>query len=267
MRPFRARLYEIVFEADTPGGKLFDLVLIILILISVLAVCLDSVQSIQARYGQELLVLEWCITITFTVEYLLRLYAAPRPLAYVTSFFGIIDMISILPTYLSLLSVDFHYVMLVRVLRLLRLFRVLKLTQFVLESEVLWRALVASRRKITVFLFTVMTAVVAVGALMFVIEGPENGFTSVPVSIYWAIVTLTTVGYGDISPQTPLGQVIASLVMVLGYGIIAVPTGIVTVELSAASRTGSVSTQVCPGCMFEQHDNDATYCKHCGTAL
>lgn len=267
MRPFRERLYEVVFEADTPAGKLFDLVLIVLIVVSVLAVCLDSVQSIQSGYGHELMVLEWCITIVFTVEYLLRLYAAPRRLAYMTSFFGVIDAVSILPTYLSLLSVDFHYVMLVRVLRLLRLFRVLKLTKFVLESDVLWRALVASRRKIIVFLFTVLTVVVAVGAIMFVIEGPEHGFTSVPVSMYWAIVTLTTVGYGDISPKTPLGQMIASLVMVLGYGIIAVPTGIVTVELASASRPGPVSTQVCPACFCESHDHDAVYCKRCGSAL
>lgn len=235
-------------------------------MVSVVAVCLDSVQSIDQRYGYQLMVLEWWITIIFTFEYLARLFAAPRPWRYMTSFFGVIDLVSILPTYLSLVAEDFHYVMLIRVLRLLRLFRIMKMSQFVSQGELLWHALLASRVKILVFLYSVLIAVVTVGALMYVIEGPAHGFTSVPISMYWAIVTLTTVGYGDISPKSPLGQIIASMLMVMGYGVIAVPTGIVTVELNKAMRS-EVSTQVCEQCMYGAHDPDAVYCKMCGGQL
>jgi voltage-gated potassium channel len=242
-------------------------VLIWLIGISVVAVCLESVAGIEARFGDRLRALEWAITVIFTLEYMLRIYATRQPQQYVFSFFGIIDLISILPTYLGLLFPDMHYVMLVRVLRLLRVFRILKLSQFVVQGEVLRRALHASRHKIGIFLFTVLNAVVVIGAVMFVVEGPENGFTSIPAAMYWSIVTLTTVGYGDISPKTPLGQVLASCVMVLGYGIIAVPTGIVTVELAEVARRKEMTTQVCQGCLAEGHDLDAKFCKYCATAL
>lgn len=267
MARLRNRLHEIIFEADTPEGRAFDVALICVILLSVVVVCLESVASVEARHGHWLRLAEWVITGVFTVEYLLRIYATQRPMQYVTSFFGLIDLVSIVPTYLGLLLADAHYMMLVRVLRLLRVFRVLKLTQFIMEGDVLRKALHASRHKITVFLFVVLNAVIVVGALMFVIEGPENGFTSIPTSMYWTIVTLTTVGYGDISPKTPLGQMLASCVMVLGYGIIAVPTGIVSVELANASRYKEVTTQVCPACLAEGHDPDARFCKYCGGGL
>jgi voltage-gated potassium channel len=242
---WRLALHEIIFEADTPAGKAFDVVLIVTIMLSVLVVMLDSVKHIEAAYGGLLRAIEWGFTFLFTVEYVLRLLCVTRPLRYATSFFGLVDLLAILPTYLSLVLPGTHYLLVIRTLRVLRVFRVLKLVQYLQEAQRLRRALYASRRKITVFLLTVLTLVIIIGALMYVIEGEENGFTSIPRSIYWTIVTLTTVGYGDIAPQTFLGQTLAVMAMILGYGIIAVPTGIVTVELS---RTGAheVSTQACP---------------------
>ncbi len=264
--PHRAKLHEIIFEADTPGGKLFDILLILSIVISVILVMLDSVSSIRHSFGKQLFIGEWFFTILFTVEYLLRLYSVGRPLSYATSFFGLVDLLAILPSYLSIFFPGTHYLLVIRILRVLRIFRVLKLVQYLGEIHILSRALLASRRKITVFLFAVLSLVVVFGSLMYLIEKPEHGFTSIPRSIYWAIVTLTTVGYGDISPQTALGQAISAVIMIIGYGIIAVPTGIVTAELTKAYKKG-VSTQACPECSAEGHDVDAKYCKFCGAGL
>jgi voltage-gated potassium channel len=262
----RFRLHEIIFEADTPAGKLFDVLLILSIVVSVVLVMLDSVSSIQQSYGDLLYLGEWVFTILFTIEYILRLYSVGRPISYATSFFGVVDLLAILPTYLSIVFPGTQYFLVIRVLRVLRVFRVLKLVQYVSEARILMQAMRASRRKITVFLFVVLTLVVIFGSLMYIIEDPQSGFTSIPQSIYWAIVTLTTVGYGDISPQTGLGQTLAALIMVIGYGIIAVPTGIVTAEL-AQSYKKSVSTQSCTQCSAEGHDPDAEYCKYCGSIL
>ena len=263
---WRGRLHEIIFEADTTAGRAFDVVLIGLILLSVLAVMLESIRGLRERYGAELYAVEWAFTLLFTFEYVLRLTSVRRPLRYASSFFGVVDLLAIVPTYLSLLVPGSHYLLVVRILRLLRVFRILKLAEHLSEADVLMRALRASRRKISVFLLTVLTMVVVIGTLLYVIEGEENGFTSIPVSIYWAVVTLTTVGYGDISPKTPAGQTLAALVMIVGYGIIAVPTGIVTVEIAQAARK-VVSTQACPECSAEGHDADAVYCKYCAARL
>ena len=262
----RARLHEIIFEADTREGRLFDLLLLVAIVSSVVVVLLESVAAVRARVGPELRALEWGFTAVFTVEYILRLISVGRPLRYATSAFGIIDLVAILPTYLSILVPGAQNLLVVRLLRLLRIFRVLKLAEYLRESRVLVQAMRASRRKIAVFLLTVVTIVVIVGALMYVIEGEQSGFTSIPISIYWAVVTLTTVGYGDIAPVTTLGRALSVLLMLTGYGIIAVPTGIVTVELTRAS-VPAVSTQACPGCGLGAHEFDAAYCRRCGTKL
>lgn len=266
--PVRARLHQVVFEADTPAGRAFDVVLIGLILVSVLAVSLETVAGLPPTAYRWLRRLEWGLTIAFTVEYVLRLLAVRRPLAYVTSFFGLVDLLALLPTYASLLIPGAQALLVVRVLRLLRVFRVLKLSRYLSEARVLSGALRASKHKISVFLLTVSAIVVIVGAVMYVVEGAANGFTSIPRSMYWTVVTLTTVGYGDISPRTPLGQALASLVMILGYGIIAVPTGIVTAELANAARAGApISAQACPACGTGGHDADARFCRRCGAAL
>jgi voltage-gated potassium channel len=264
--PWRARLHEVIFEADTRAGRAFDLALMALILLSVVVVCLDSVAALRARYGFELHLAEWVITALFTVEYVLRLCSVRRPLRYARSFFGLVDLLAVLPTYLSLVVTGAQSLLVIRALRLLRVFRVLKLTQLVGEARMILDALRASRGKILVFIFTVLTIVTVVGATMYVVEGEESGFDSIPRGIYWAIVTLTTVGFGDITPRTPFGQALASAVMILGYAIIAVPTGIVTAELTRA-RPRQVSTQACPGCGADGHDPDARHCKHCGTRL
>lgn len=266
LKGWRARGHEVIFEADTPAGKLFDVVLILTILISVVVVSLESVPEIQIRYGSELRTAEWVITVLFTIEYILRLMCVGRPLAYATSFFGVIDLLAILPTYISVLVPGAQALTVVRVLRLLRIFRVLKLVQYVSEARSLNKALRASWKKIFVFLFAVLMVVVIVGSLMYLIEGPANGFDSIPRSIYWAVVTLTTVGYGDIAPGTPLGQFLSMCVMILGYGIIAVPTGIVTSELVRNDHV-TISTQSCPSCSAEGHDADARHCKYCGSDL
>jgi voltage-gated potassium channel len=262
---WRNNLHAVIFEAETPAGKWFDILLIVSILASVFAVMLDSVSSINIRYGDLLNAAEWFFTIIFSIEYVLRLICVGRPLLYASSFFGIVDLMAIIPTYLSLIIPGTEYLLVVRILRILRIFRVLKLVQYMGEAVLLMKALRASSKKITVFLFTVLTLIIILGSLMYLIEGSQNGFTSIPRSIYWAIVTLTTVGYGDISPQTNIGQVLAAFIMILGYSIIAVPTGIVTVELSQVSSKNA--TRSCKDCSAEGHDNDAVFCKYCGATL
>lgn len=263
----RDRLHEVIFEADTPAGKAFDVALLIFILLSVLTVMIESVESIALRYGSALRIIEWGFTGIFTIEYALRLYSVDRPARYAGSFFGIVDLLSILPTFLSLIFEGAQSLLIIRGLRLLRIFRVLKLAHFVGEATILARALSASRPKITVFLIAVLNITAITGALMYLIEGEDAGFTNIPLGMYWAIVTVTTVGYGDIAPITPIGQILASLLMVMGYGIIAVPTGIVTSEIVQAAKDKPVSTQCCPACSAEGHDVDAVHCKYCGQRL
>lgn len=262
----RETVRDIIFEADTPAGKAFDVILIICILGSVVAVMLDSVADIRFRYGEQLYQLEWFFTLLFTLEYLIRLLVINQPWRYARSFYGIIDLISVLPSYLSLLVAGSHYLIVIRILRVLRVFRVLKMTQYVGEASVLIKALKASSRKIAVFMLTITTLVTIFGSIMYLVESDNPQFSSIPKSVYWSIVTISTVGYGDISPQSVLGQMIASFVMVLGYAIIAVPTGIVTVELSNLIRP-TLSDQVCAGCGKEGHDRNARFCKHCGEHL
>ncbi len=263
---WQQKLHEIIFEADTPKGKVFDIFLIFTILLSVIAVMLDSVKSINLNYGNALIAAEWIFTILFTIEYLLRILSVGKPIRYIRSFYGIVDLLAILPTYLSVIFPGIHFLLVIRLLRVLRIFRVLKLVQYISEAKMLRHAMRASGRKITVFIFTVLTLVTIMGSLMYVIEGEANGFTSIPRSIYWAIVTLTTVGYGDISPMTGLGQMLAAAIMICGYGIIAVPTGIVTVEMNRLA-VKKISTQACPECSAEGHDYDAKFCKICGSKL
>jgi voltage-gated potassium channel len=262
----RGRLHEIIFESNTPAGKAFDVGLLVAILVSVLAVMLESVAFIRADYGPLLRAVEWGFTALFTVEFLLRLYAVRKPHLYVLSFYGLVDLLALAPTYLSVLLPGAHSLLVVRVLRLLRIFRVLKLVNFLGEAHVLLTALRSSRRKITVFLGAVLSTVVIMGSLMYLVEGEKNGFDSIPRGMYWAVVTMTTVGFGDITPKTVLGQFIASVLMILGYGVLAVPTGIVSVELANAHRH-TLNPEACPGCGTEGHDADAAFCKHCGTKL
>jgi len=262
----RLKLQELIFEADTRSGRLFDIVLIALILLSVLIVMLDSVDPINAVYGDLFYGLEWAFTILFSIEYILRLLSVGRPLKYASSFFGIVDFLAIIPTYLSILFPGSQYFLVVRLLRVLRIFRVLKLVQYLGEAQKLMRALRASGRKIIVFISAVFILAILFGSLMYAIEGGNNGFSSIPRSIYWAIVTLTTVGYGDISPVTPLGQIVAVIIMIMGYGIIAIPTGLVSAEM-VRTHMQPVSTQACPQCAAEGHDSDAEFCKACGAKL
>jgi len=263
--PLRHRTYEIIFGHDTRAGRLFDVLLIIAILVSVLAIMLESVASIRTEYGSVLQGVEWFFTVLFTVEYVTRLWCVGRPLTYAKSSLGVIDLLAVLPTYVSILFPGGQVLTVVRILRVLRVFRILKLANYVGEAGILIRALSASRYKITIFVLTVVTITVIVGSLMYLVEGPDNGFTSIPRGVYWGIVTLTTVGFGDITPQTPWGQALASVVMIMGYGIIAVPTGIVTAELVASARSAEGSD--CPGCGRRGHDLDAQHCKWCGTGL
>jgi voltage-gated potassium channel len=268
-QPTRSRrevLREIIFEADTPMGKAFDVALLVAIMASVLVVMLESVQAYSESHGPLLVAAEWVFTIFFTVEYTLRLACVKRPARYATSFFGIVDLLAILPTYISLLFPGSQALVVVRALRLVRIFRVLKLARYIGESAVLVAALRASRPKIVVFLLCVSTIVLVIGSAMYLIEGEENGFTSIPQGVYWAVVTMTTVGYGDVAPGTPVGKTLAAVVMILGYGIIAVPSGIVTAELTSR-RGGRVKTHACPGCGTTDHATDAKFCKHCGEAM
>lgn len=261
---FRKKIYTIIFEAETPAGKLFDIALLVLILASVAVVSLESVVELRRNYLPLFMTLEWGFTIVFTLEYILRIYSSPKPIKYISSFFGIVDLLSIIPTYLSLFILGSQYFLVIRVLRLLRVARIFKLTRFINEGQVLSRALKASLTKILVFLGVVLTVVVIVGSIMYIIEGAKSGFTSIPTSIYWTIVTLTTVGYGDIAPTSALGQILASFVMIMGYGIIAVPTGIVSVEMAKTEKQLSASTRVCPNCHQEGHPDEANYCYKCG---
>jgi voltage-gated potassium channel len=266
LEALRVTAHEIIFKAETPAGKWFDVALIVSIVLSVAVVMLESVAAIRVHYGAVLTGLEWFFTGLFTVEYVVRIISATSRLRYATSFFGVVDLLAILPTFLSLVLPGSQYLVVIRVLRILRIFRVLKLVQFLSEMALLRQSLARSWRKIVVFLFIVAALVTIFGSLMYLIEGPENGFTSIPRSIYWAIVTLTTVGYGDISPGTGFGQFLSAVVMILGYSIIVVPTGFVTVELTrAAARARSQS--ICPACDRAGHDDDARHCKHCGSLL
>ncbi|MEQ3723891.1 ion transporter [Alcanivorax sp.] len=266
METLRQRWQHIIFGTDTPAGQLFDIILIVAILGSVVAVMLDSVSGLHEEYGVVLYAAEWFFTILFTIEYTIRLWVSERPLRYARSFFGIVDLLSIIPTYLSLLIPGSNYLLTIRALRVLRVFRVMKLAKFMGEANQLGIALIRTRRKIAVFMFSVFVVIIIFGSLMYVVEGPENGFSSIPQSIYWAIVTITTVGYGDISPQTGFGKLIASLAMITGYAIIAVPTGIVTAEISAA-RVSMRYERECPNCYRHSHDPDARFCQQCGEEL
>jgi len=265
---WRLKLYNIIFGYDTLAGKAFDVALIIAIILSLIVVMLDTVESISSEYGELFVVLEWFFTIIFTLEYIARLLCVGQPWRYVFSFYGIVDFLSIIPTYMSLIFPPAHYLADIRVLRLLRIFRVLKLVRYLRAARILGDAIRSSGAKIGVFLLVVLTIVIIAGTLMYMIEGVESGFDSIPHSIYWAIVTLTTVGYGDISPATALGKFVASLLMIMGYGVIAVPTGIVGVELSQVKKiTSTTKTKACTNCTLETHDKDAKYCKRCGAGL
>jgi len=265
---WRLRLYTIIFEADTRAGRAFDLAVIVAILLSVAVVVLDSVQPVHSRYGSLFTAMEWFFTLLFTLEYLARLACVQRPSRYAKSFFGIVDLLAVLPTYLALLVPVAGVLIDVRILRLLRVFRILRLTRYVQEFSALGDALRASRRKILVFLSFVLMMVLVTGTLLYVVEGPANGFTSIPTAMYWSVSTMTTVGFGDITPKTDLGRAIASVMMLLGWGVLAVPTGIVTAEMTAQRRgTGAVTTRSCHACLSEGHAADARFCSQCGERL
>ncbi|MDN5279795.1 MAG: voltage-gated potassium channel [Clostridiales bacterium] len=264
--PLQKRLHEIIYESDTRAGKIFDLALIVCILLSAAVIMLDSVKSYKLAWGDELFYADWIFTFLFTIEYFLRIYCVGKAKGYIFSFYGLVDLFSILPSYLSLLFPGTQYLAILRIFRTLRIFRILKLAQYMDEADLLAGALKASRKRIAVFIFGVLLAVVFIGSAIYIIEGEENGFTSIPLSIYWAVVTLTTVGYGDVSPKTPLGQALSVIIMIMGYGIIAIPTGIVTSEIISGEGK-PISNQACPECSLEGHDADARYCKHCGSEL
>jgi voltage-gated potassium channel len=264
---FRGRIHRIIFKSDTAAGRAFDLVLVWAILISIAAVLLESVASFRAVAGTTFEVVEWAFTLLFAVEYVMRLASLRRPFAYVHSFFGIVDILSFLPSLLALFFPGAQAFTVVRVFRILRLFRILKLVRYIREARILMTALRGGLPKIIVFLTTVVSIVICMGALMYLIEGEANGFTSMPKAIYWAISTLSTVGYGDMVPKTSAGQAIAAMVMLLGYAILAVPTGIVSVEIAHASRRVREADAPCPGCGAGNHEDDAVFCKRCGTKL
>jgi voltage-gated potassium channel len=265
---WRFKLFEVIFGYDTPLGKLFDVSLIIAIILSVLVVMLESVEAYHQAYGTWFIILEWIFTILFTLEYIARIISIGKPIQYVLSFYGIVDLLSLLPTYLALIFPPAFFLVDIRTIRLLRIFRILKLTRYIRAARILGEAIRNSGAKIVVFLLVVLTIVIIAGTLMYLIEGEEHGFNNIPHSIYWAIVTLTTVGYGDIAPGTVLGQIVASIIMIMGYGVIAVPTGIVGVELSQVKKiTSTTKTKACTSCALETHDKDAKFCKRCGFGL
>ena len=264
---WRFRLHEVIYESNTPAGKAFDVGLLIAIFTSIMVVMLDSVVSIHLKYGNLFYKLEWIFTGLFTVEYILRLISIKKPIRYVFSLLGIIDLISLLPSYLSIIFIGAQSLLAFRALRLLRVFRIFKLGEFLSEINFLTQALKNSFRKISIFLLTVLTITVILGSIMYLVEQRENGFSNIPESIYWAIVTITTVGYGDISPITPMGKFVASVVMLIGYAIIAVPTGIITHDIAVAAKAKKEMPESCPSCSLEGHDADALFCKHCGSSL
>ncbi len=264
---WKSKLHEIIYEADTKEGKWFDIILILTILVSIILVMLESVESFDSKYHNFLNVSEWVITILFSIEYIARIVTIKKPSKYIFSFYGVIDFLATVPKYLSFIFIGSHALIALRALRLLRVFRILKLARYLGASRSLVSALKASRIKISVFLFSILVITIILGTVMYLIEGPENGFTNIPHSMYWAIVTLTTVGYGDLAPHTPFGQFIASLVMILGYGIIAVPTGIVTSEMTKQDDTISTNTQNCTNCSHGKHLDNAEFCHKCGEKL
>ncbi len=265
-RQLKEKLHEIIFGTETPAGKRFDELLIIAILLSVAALIMESVKMVDRRYHDYLVMAEWTFTILFTIEYIVRIYISPNRWKYISSFYGVIDLIAVLPSYLGLFITGANYLLVVRLLRVLRVFRVLKLVRYLSEANVLMRSIMSSRRKIFIFFIAVLVLATVFGSLMYVVEGPEHGFTSIPKSIYWTIVTITTVGYGDIVPQTIFGQIIATLAMLTGYSIIAVPTGILTAELTQEiSRERQFRR--CGACDRHGHDADASFCKFCGGAM
>lgn len=272
-KALRDKLYVIIFGTDTPAGKRFDVILLWLIVLSTAVVMLESVKEIHDTFGHTFIIIEWTLTALFTIEYALRLWIARKPLGYATSFYGIIDLLSILPSYLAFVFASSQYLIIIRIFRLMRVFRIFKISRFTTVSDSLWKSLKASRPKISIFLFAVVNVAVITGAIMYIVEGGENGFTSIPRSIYWAVVTMTTVGFGDIHPHTALGQFIAMLLMILGYGIIAVPTGIVGIEMYKRNEPGSSSllpkltNSHCFNCGRTGHLDDAEFCHRCGSAL
>ncbi|MDA0145261.1 ion transporter [Vibrio sp. RW] len=265
-QPIKHHLYVIIFGTHTPAGRAFDISLIIAIVASLIVLILESIPSVATEWSQQLRYIEYSFTALFTLEYLLRLYCSPNPKSYATSFFGVVDLLAILPTYIAIFFPGASFMGVIRLLRVMRIFRILKLIRYLQDSNILMRSLLMARRKIFIFFSTVGILVTIFGALIFIIEGPENGFTSIPQSIYWAIVTITTVGYGDITPQTAFGKAIASLTMLLGYSILAVPTGIITAELSNEMNSHKELVK-CPNCNRSGHDSDAMYCKHCASEL
>ena len=264
---WQEKLHQVIYESNTAAGKAFDVSLLVVIVASIITVMLDSIRSLHQAYGELFNVLEWSFTVLFTIEYILRLICIKKPLLYVTSFLGVIDLLAIIPSYLSIFYVGAQSLLVFRALRLLRIFRIFKLTHFLTEMQFLGTAVKGSLKKISIFMLVVLALVIILGSVMYLIEGRKNGFDSIPESIYWAIVTITTVGYGDISPVTPLGKFVASFIMFIGYGIIAVPTGIVTTEMALAVRRKEHHTETCPSCGREGHDRDADFCKYCGGRL
>ncbi len=262
----KLKLRRVIFGTDTRLGRYFDISLIVCIILSVTLVFLDTIAAVHSKYGDIIGIFEWCFTIIFTIEYLLRLYCSAQPIQYVRSFYGVVDLLSILPSYLALFFPGANFTLVIRILRLFRIFRVLKLLRYLSEGNVLLRAMLQSGRKVFIFFFSVSLIVVVLSSIMFVVEGPGNGFTSIPKSIYWTIVTITTVGYGDITPETSLGQAIAAFTMLLGYSIIAIPTGILTAEISQ-EMVRSKDLRRCSNCLKTGHEKDAIYCDHCGSEL
>lgn len=267
LRAWQFRLHEIIYESETKAGKTFDITLLACILISIIVVMLDSVDTLHEKFGRLFYILEWIFTGIFTIEYILRLSCIKHPLKYVFSLLGVIDLLAIIPSYLSVIGIGSKSLLVLRALRLLRIFRIFRLVHFLSEMRFLSVAVRNSMRKISIFILFVLTAVVILGSIIYLVEGQENGFTSIPQSVYWAIVTITTVGYGDIAPVTPLGKIIASFIMLLDYGIIAVPTGIVTTEMALAVKSRLQGTSACPACGKEGHDHDAKFCKYCAGEL
>ncbi|HHL32026.1 MAG TPA: ion transporter, partial [Oceanospirillales bacterium] len=261
---WRSKIFKIIYHADTPAGKWFDLLLIIFIVLSVLTIILDSVGQLHVSYGHLFYILEWFFTIVFTFEFIIRLISIRRPLRYVFSFFGVVDILSILPTYLSLFFIGAQHLLVIRILRILRVFRILKLVRYTAEAQMLTKALSNSRHKIFVFFFFIITVLIIFGSIMYLVEGPNHGFNSIPAGIYWAVVTLTTVGYGDIAPQTVFGRMIASLIMLTGYSIIAVPTGIFAAEFNKETKRIRDNARICSTCNLKGHTRNAVYCRRCG---